>query len=178
MGYGITPYRIDLQKITALYGSGNEALPEKLGEQLESLDEDFEPEDGWEAAEEILGNFLRGDDQFFEPEENSAKHWYILEMLMGEFGSFLANDAWYPNRNTDDFYDNNEFKLFMFDREDQLDLEGPDDFPTVFTVFRNDLDSAISKISAGEMEREEKQQCISWLEDAKKHGEDLVLYYY
>jgi len=177
MGYGVMPYRVKTAKIAALFGSEAKGVIEKLKNRIEQLDEHFDPAYGWPPMETLLGQFLGGDNEFFGFGGNSAKHWYAIESLLREYGKMLSNGDWYPGGNIDPFYRAKTFKMYAIDKENKLDLAGPDDFPCLFTIHNEDLEEA-AKVAEEIADQDQRTQFLQWIEEAKEHEDDLMLFYY
>lgn len=179
MAYGIQPYRVDLQTIQQQYGTSNESLKEKIiassQSQLEDLDDDFSSDEGWIDSQTLMTDFLNGNWQ--KTNENSAKHWYIIELLIKGFGKLLPNGQWYP-ANTSPMYDYSEFRLNYLGANSPIPISSPDDFPVVFTIERSNFDQALAHIQADYPDHDQQAEFASWIEAAREHDQDLVLYYF
>ncbi|KXX67564.1 hypothetical protein [Flammeovirga sp. SJP92] len=178
MGYGIMPYRIDLGYIKTCYGVNDDdvkkELIQKTSYELERIDDNLEVEDGWEKAVDILTEFLDGK---ASEAYNGAKHWYILESLIKILGFTCNNSYWYPI-GIDPLFNLNEFKMYTIDSENKISLPASDDFPVVFTVERNNFNTALHSIRNSDFEEDQILQFISWIDLAKEKNQDLVLFYY
>ncbi len=177
MGYGVMPYRVKTTKIAELFGSKTQGLTTKLKNRIEQLDDNFEPEYGWPPMEQLLEQFLNGDAEFFSFDGNSAKHWYTIELLLWEYGEMLSNGNWYPGGNINPFYSAKAFRMYAIDKENKLNLASPDDFPCLFTIHNENLEEAAAT-AADISDNDQRQQFLQWIDEAKKHGEDLMLFYY
>lgn len=179
MSYGIQPYRVDLQKIQQQYGTSNEDLKEKIiascQSRFEDLDDDFSSYYGWIDSKTLMTDFLHGSWQ--KPEGNSAKHWYIIELLIKGFGKMLSNSQWYP-ANTSPMYDYSEFRLNYLGAGSSIPISSPDDFPVVFTIERSNFDQAFTSIQKDYPDPDQQAEFASWITAAREHDQDLVLYYF
>lgn len=171
------PYRVDTHKIAGLFGSKANFPAEKYQRHLESLDDLFMVEYGWTAMETLLEQYFSGSSAFFEFEGNSAKNWYTIELLAREYGEMLNNGDWYPGGNIDPFYSAKGFKMFAVDKENKINLPGPHDFPCLFTIHREDLKEAAG-VAENISDEHQRMQFLDWIADAKKHDEDLMLFYF
>lgn len=179
MGYGLMPYRINISKIEDLYGTQDTELKTKIiqscADYFNRLDDDFEIEDGWLGSKTIMESFLNG--ALEKVEYNSAKHWYIVELLIRGFGQDLNNGSWYP-ANIDPLYSLSEFRMYLIEKQGKINLKSPDDFPVVFTIENEKLDEALNSIKANYSDPGQVNEFASWVQEAKDHAQDLVLYYY
>lgn len=179
MSYGIQPYRVDLQKIQQQYGTKDEALKKKIiascESWLEDLDNDFSSNYGWIDSKTLLTDFLNGN--WKKPEGNSAKHWYIIELLIKGFGKLLSNSHWYP-ASTSPMYDYSEFRLNYLGANSPVPISSPDDFPVVFTIERSNFDQALTHIQKDYPNPDQQAEFASWIAAAREHDQDLVLYYF
>lgn len=177
MGYGVMPYRVKTDTIAELFGSKKELASDNITVRSAQLDDNFETEYGWASTQELLDQYLQGDDAFLSYEYSFSKHWYVIEMLIMENGQMLANGDWYPGGNIDPFYKIDVFNMGALDRGKKIALMRPVDFPAVFVVYNEDLDEAASHADQIEDEGQRKQ-FLDWTDTAKKHEDDLVLFYY
>jgi hypothetical protein len=179
MSYGIQPYRVDLQKIRQQYGTTDADLKEKISASceswLEDLDDDFSSDDGWIASKTLLTDFLDGTWQ--KPDGNAAKHWYIIELLIKGFGKLLSNRHWYP-AGISPMYDYSEFRMYYLGPNSLIPVSSPDDFPVVFTIERANFDQAMDHIQKDYPDPDQQAEFASWIEAAREHDQDLVLYYF
>lgn len=179
MGYGLMPYRINISKIEGLYGTQNTELKTNIiqacSSEFNRLDEDFETEDGWLESRTIMEAFLNG--ALEKIEYNSAKHWYIVELLIRGFGQDLDNGSWYP-ANIDPLYGLSEFRMYLIEKQGKINLKSPDDFPVVFTIENGNLDEALNSIKTNYSDSGQVNEFVSWVREAKDQDQDLVLYYY
>ncbi|MCG8575498.1 MAG: hypothetical protein MI810_11485 [Flavobacteriales bacterium] len=179
MSYGIMPYSINLDTLEKYYGTDDQQLINNIIKsskgRLDRLDDDFEEEDGWQKAETILSDFLNG--KLEVGEGNSAKHWYILEILIEGFGSMLNNGNWYP-ASIDDLYDYSELQMFLVSKTGKFKLPSPDDFPTSFTIQNKNLSAAAKEIESSDYDAAQKSEFQSWIATAQQNDQDLVLFYY
>jgi hypothetical protein len=179
MSYGIQAYRVDLQKIQQQYGTDNPDLKEKImtscQSQFEDLDGDFNRDEGWTDSEILMSDFLDGNWQ--DTNENTAKHWYMLELLIQGFGKILPNSQWYP-ASISPMWDYSEFQLYFLGANSSIPVSGPDDFPVVFTIERNHFDQALTHIREDYPDQDQQAEFASWIAAAREHDQDLVLYYY
>lgn len=178
MATGIMAYQVDLNILENYYGTKELASIQKLIElyqsELESLDEDFEVEDGWKSAEDILRNFLLGTLESIENE--TAKHWYILELLIGECGKILDNGACFSMLR-DPFFGYDEFEIFSLSKTEKFKIEWPDDFPLAFTIENKNLQLALDRVKE-DYEQEQVDEFERWVKGAQADKEDLVLFIY
>lgn len=173
------PYRINLETIRNQYGTDNQVLKQKITDScqssFESLDDDFEEEDGWKAAKSIMEDYLNGTLQ--DLEGNSAKDWYIIEILIEGFGQLMNNGSWYP-ADINCMYGFDEFRMFYLGNFDKLKLKNPDDFPVVFTIQKENFAAALANIKMNYASSSQVSEFESWINEATEHDQDIVLYYY
>ncbi len=180
MGNGVMPYVIDLDFLSKFYGAEDKELKNELLKLTEpyinQFDEDFEIEDGWLPAKEILHSFLNGESDNLG--ENTAKCWYIIELIIQCTGKLMNNDQWYPGGDIDFFYGYDEFNIAKIDRLDKIAIRSSDDFPTVFTIDRSDFPQAKNNIVNSDIEASQKTQFEEWIATAQSKNSDLILYCY
>ncbi|KPH56658.1 hypothetical protein [Pseudoalteromonas porphyrae] len=182
MGYGVVPFRMDLDLLSSILGPKNakkgsyEVMFGILKSSLAGLDDQFEIEDGWLPATDILSLFLNGGTP--QIAGNCTKHWYVIERIIQVFGVKLNNNNWYPSDAVDVFYDYDEFKIYKVDREGEIKIGLPDDFPIVFSLERKDFSKALKNIGSCDISVDQKMQFESWIADSDKANNDLILYYY
>ncbi|MEM9220317.1 MAG: hypothetical protein AAGD25_39075 [Cyanobacteria bacterium P01_F01_bin.150] len=173
------PYRIDIKELQSVYGTDNDGLKQKIVAScqsvFESLDRDFESEDGWANAKSIMLDILNG--SLREIKGNSAKHWYILELLIQELGKLMNNGNWYP-ANIDPMYGYAEFRMFYLDDPSRINLDSPDDFPVVFTIQQKNFKSALKNIKESYADHAQVSEFESWINEARDNKQDIILYYY
>jgi len=180
MGYGVMPYVIDLDFLSKFYNVEDKELKNELLKLTEphinQFDEDFEIEDGWLPAKEILHSFLNGESDNLG--ENTAKCWYIIELIIQCTGELMNNDQWYPGGDINSFYEYDEFKMAKIDRLDRIQIRSSDDSPSIFTIDRSDFTQAKNNIENSNIEASQIKQFEEWIATAQSKNSDLILYYY
>ncbi len=172
-------YRIHLSKIRTVRGGVDNDVKQKIlsssKEYCHSLNDDLPINLGWLPAETILKDFIDG--KPFTTGHNSAKHWYVVELLCNGFGKELScNNC--GNWSVDDFYDYEEFRMYFLGMHDLVRLPSPEAYPLVFTIENKNLEKAKLKIDNSDHSDLEKNQFIDWVQSAMDHEQDLILFYY
>lgn len=179
MSKTLNVYRIHLGKIRTGRGDFSDDLKEKILSSSKdyclSLDDDLPINDGWLPAATILKDFIDG--KPFETGRNSAKHWYVVELLCNGFGTEMPNDAW-TNTSVDDFYQYDEFRMYYLGMEDKVRLKSPESNPLAFTIENKNLEKAKLLIDKSAHSAAEKNQFIGWVQSAMDNEQDLVLFRY
>ncbi len=175
----LNPYRIQLDKIRIARGGFTDDLKDKIisssKDYCQSLDDDLPISSGWLSAESILNDFLYG--KPFPPVENSAKHWYVVELLCNGFGKTLPDDAW-KNASLDDFYDYDEFRMYFLGMDPLVRVPSPESYPLVFTIENKNLEKAKLLLDKSPHSDAEKNQFIDWVQSALDNDQDLILFSY
>lgn len=172
-------YRIQLEKIRkARVGFSND-LKDKIITSSEkycrSLDDDLPINSGWLPAETILKDFIDG--KPFTTGHNSAKHWYVVELLCNGFGKELPNDSW-KNSSVDDFYKYDEFRMYFLGMDELVRVPSPETNPLVFTIENKNLEKAKLHIDKSPHSNAKKNQFIDWVQSAMDNEQDLILFRY
>lgn len=175
----VYPYRIHLSSIRSARGGLSADLTDRILDQstdyCNSLDDDLNPQEGWIAAKQILSDFLKGTSLDFG--NNSAKHWYIVELLCNGFGKQLDHDQW-THVNLNDFYDYDEFRMYYLGMDAAVYIPAPTDFPLVFTIENAQLERAKLNMDNSYHSDAQKNQFIDWVQTALDNNQDLVLFGY
>ncbi|MEH0157678.1 hypothetical protein V6R21_26555 [Limibacter armeniacum] len=180
MSYGITPYRVNLSRVRSRLDKDCPSSKKSKAKKacLNQLSRcGFGTEDGEPTDAELINAFIA--DGKAEHEGLGYKYWYALEGLIGDLGQFLSNGYWYPGT-SDPFFNTDGFKLY--DIGGGIDIPTPDDFPAVFVLENSDMSEELiqefEKKYANELEAETIKQFKSWITQAQRYKQDLVLYYY
>lgn len=172
-------YRIQLEKIRQARGTFSDDLKEKIltssKTYCSSLDNDLPLKWGWLDAETILKDFLDG--KPFADIPDTAKHWYVVELLCNGFGKELPADTW-QHTSLADLYDYDEFRMYFLGMDPLVRLPAPEANPLVFTIENHQLENAKLKIDNSSYSDEQKNQFIDWVQIAMDHEQDLILFCY
>lgn len=172
-------YRIQLAKIRTARGGFSNDLKDKIvttsEEYCRSLDDDLPIDSGWLPAKTILQDFIDG--KPFTTGHNSAKHWYVVELLCNGFGKELPTDGWNYS-SVDDFYQYDEFRMYFLGMDELVRLPSPETNPLVFTIENKNLEQAKLHIDNSPHSNAEKNQFIDWVQAAMDQEQDLILFRY
>lgn len=175
----LNAYCLQLEKIRTGRGGFSNDLKDKIlkssEEYCRSLDDDLPIDSGWLPAGAILKDFIDG--KPFTTGHNSAKHWYVVELLCNGFGKELPNDDW-RNSSVDDFYKYDEFRMYFLGMDELVRLASPETNPLVFTIENKNLETAKLHIDNSSHSDAEKNQFIDWVQVAMDNGQDLILFRY
>lgn len=175
----LNAYAIDLAKLHKARGGFSYELKDKImthsKEYCRSLDEDLPLDSGWLPAASILENFLEG--KPFETVRNSAKHWYVVELLCNGLGKELLNDNW-RNPEIDDFYTYDEFRMYFLGMDELVRIPSPMTNPAVFTIENHNLEKAKLYIDHSSHSDAKKNQFNDWVQTALDNDQDLILFRY
>ncbi len=174
MSYGITPYRINLERLSTRFGNTNTAKRWKVRSscnrragQIDAIDTDAPSLD--QFALDLL------DAKISHP-GYGYKYWYALEAFMDELGARIPNRHWYP-ASADFFWNNDKFNLYDIDAP--MSIPKPDDFPVVFVLrAANMTDELKTDLENGIEDADQLAELKSWIADAKRYKQDLALFYY
>ena len=173
------PYRIRLSAIVSARGGLSKEMADRVLDgstnYCNSLDDDLNPQDGWLPAKQILNDFLKG--LPLDYKGNSAKHWYVIELLCNGFGKQLNNDSW-MQADPNDFYDYDEFRMYYLGMDTVIRVPAPEGYPLVFTIENKDLEKAKLLIDKSHRSDDQKNQFIDWVQTTMDNEQDLILFCY
>jgi hypothetical protein len=175
MGYGITAYRVNLDRLQTRFGvkdskKRNTMLKACYGRRnsIDELGDESSP-----RFIDYANDLLNGTVSY---PGNGFKYWYAIECFIGELGHLLNNNAWYPSP-CDILFDFNEIKLYDIGRP--LRIPGSDDFPTVFVLRKENMtDEFIRSFEEKHNDADQVYAMKNWIDQAKRYKQDLVMYYY
>jgi hypothetical protein len=175
----LNAYRIELAKLLKARGAFPDDLKDKIlthsQEYCDSLDQDLPIDSGWLPAAILLKNYIDG--KPFESVRNSAKHWYIVELLCNGLGKQLSSNSW-ENASLHDFYSFDEFRMYFLGMDDLVRLRAPESNPVVFTIENRLLENAKLLIDKSSHSTAQKNQFLDWVQTTMDHGQDLILFSY
>lgn len=175
----IHTYSVGLSKILKARAGFTSELKDKILTQsknyCDSLDNDLKVDAGWASAQTILKDFLDG--KPFATGHDSAKHWYIVELLCNGLGKELPNNEW-ENSSVDDFYNYDEFRMYFLGTDALVRLPSPVSTPLVFTVENANLENAKLRIDRSSHSVDEKIQFLDWVQTTMDDDNDLIFFIY
>ena len=173
MSYGITPYRVDMDQLQALFGSQDTALKQRLltrfADRIASLDELFDQDSGYPKTRAVIDDFFAG--TVSDPGAG-GQYWYVVNMLCDLCGTFLANDHWYPAA-CDELWELEHLRYFGLSG-----LPYVMDFPSVRSARSAALPMLEAEVKEKFTDNGQRRQVLSWIADAQAHNQDLMLFYY
>ena len=174
MSYGIMPYRVNLARVGTRFGNEktNKRTKAKTAclRYLYELGDELVPPSNKELVSEMI------DDSKALHKNLGYKYWYAIKGLVEHLGSPLSNRAWYP-ASADFFWDNPFFKLY--DIDSPMKIPEPDDFPIVFVLRYAAMSDDFLAMCEEKLEDEEQlNEMKSWIKQAKRYRQDLVLFYH
>ncbi len=174
MGYGITAYRANMQRVATRFGikvsKKKSPVRKACRPRAAAIDElyDDEPPLFLDIVEELL-------DGKAEHEDQGARYWYAYEGFVQALGQRLANNEFYPG-DAEPFVSHSAFRIYDIDAP--MDIPHPDDFPMVLTLRKDAMtDDVVAEVVA-EMSAEQGRQFSFWIKEARQYKQDLVLFYY
>jgi hypothetical protein len=133
MGYYISSYLTDANKVKSLFGSKDillfEELKTKLSDNLEDFNNSFEDElEGEQSSEEVLRDIINGEIRF--PNLNFL-YGYVYISLCETFGEQFFTDA--------DDVSGSSFWLVAPENTAFITIPFSDDFPQIVSISKEDL---------------------------------------
>lgn len=180
MGYGIMPYRVNLDRLATRFGTSNKPkrreIVKECSRRANSIDSDAAHYQNAPKFMEIVEELLDGKATH---EKFGWMYWYAIEGFCEVLGRPMMNDQWarIPTTEMDFFYEN--FSLWDIPNA-PMTIPTPNDFPTVFVLHPERISDEFIQTTLKEAVPEYFQygQIKSWLEAAKQYKQDLVLFYY
>ena len=174
MSYGIMPYRVNLARVGTRFGNEKTAKRQKARNacfrHLSQYDTDGSNVMNHTLVKEMI-NEAKASHQ-----NCGHRYWYALKGLIEDMGRLLNNRAWYP-ASADFFWDNPFFKLY--DIDSPMEIPEPDDFPVVFVLRYAAMSDDFLAMCEEKLEDEEQlSEMKSWIKQAKRYRQDLVLFYH
>ncbi len=174
MGYGISPYRVSLQRLCTRFGTQDEARKSRLREVCFKRAKDM---DGlgdattplfMEIVEELLNGKVTSGIGYL--------YWYAIESFISDLGVFLANNQWYP-ASAEVFWEIESFALYAVNAP--MKIPQSEDFPIVFVLHHQKMTDEL-QLTLQEKIKNQAQlaQLQNWIKEAKIYEQDLILYYY
>jgi len=164
---GIIPKRVNIDAIKNCY----------VDEYKRNWKEIVEEED-LENPKDLLEKFLDGT---LLNEPNIAnlgfECWSLIGLLIDCYGEWENNNQWSPGGDIYKIEELPEFKPFHIDRDNRLKFPPSDDFPFVLTLENKDFQNGYDAVKKLDLEKEQILQFKSWVINAHKNRQDLVLYY-
>jgi len=174
MGYGIMPYRVNLERLSTRFGNSKSAKRSKARNACLRYIDRSDNNPGEPTYGEIISEMI--DDATATHEGFGHKYWYALQGLIADMGRLLPNGNWYPSP-ADAFWGNSKFDLYDIDAP--MDIPTPDDFPTVFVLrAANMTDELVEQLSKSIDDEDQLKEVERWIKEAKQYKQDLVLYYH
>jgi hypothetical protein len=176
MSYGIMPYRVSLSRLRTRFGMTDKKKRSKTRGACYHLRQSVDELDSSENApkfDEIVVELLDGK---AEHSKYGYKYWYAVKGFVESIGQFLNNSEWYP-ADASVFWNSKSFKLYDIDAP--MRIPTPDDSPTVFVLrAENMTDDLLKELEEKIGYNEQFWQVSSWIRDAKRYKQDLVLFYH
>lgn len=170
------PYRVSLSRLQTRFGITVTAKRSKVRKSCYHLArsvDDIDSSDDAPKFNDIVTELLDGK---AEHPKYGYKYWYAIKGFVESLGQFLHNDQWYP-ADAEVFWNTKSFKLYDIDAP--MKIPTPDDFPTVFVLrAENMTDELLKELEEKLGNGEQYWQIASWLREAKRYKQDLVLFYH
>lgn len=192
MGYNVQAYAIDLERLRAAVGSGDEALLATLTREhahaLEEIDRLDPP--GVISAADALAALIHGR---MHSGESNFKYGYALELACRALGQPLSNEHWSAMHG--EWFDAVEDAFTALGGKTKVSNDvfwsGPpvelpfiDDFPAIGTVpaegvkpLLAELEAALEK-ARGSQENAALRELLGWLRIADRDALGIVTFYY
>jgi hypothetical protein len=188
MGYGLMVYSVDLDKITALCGSGNDAVRRSISgrfrQQIISRNNDLDlsNERGEPSIFEGIRHIVMGDPKTLP----GFVYGYAFEYIVEFYGKFLDNGLFYTCKL--DWLREEiavqlraagatvEMDALLFSKP--LELPDPDDFPVYGHWSAAAIAASVEPLRAAPNKSEELAAILAWCELATSRGEGIIGYYY
>ncbi len=108
--------------------------------------------------------------------------WYIIEAAIDNHrnSQFLPNDQWYPSSLPSFLYQLPQVHHCSY-ISNELAIPSPDDFPGVYLVLNDQLQSLFHQLEEDTSiieDDEQRQQFLSWLTLSQNHAQDLIIFNY
>lgn len=176
MGYGIMPYRVNLERLSSRFGMEDKAKRSKIRKMCSR---DANNIDSLAYGDEVP-KFMDIVEELLDGKATHAKfgyiYWYAIKGFVEELGRFMHNADWYP-ASADIFWENPNFVLYDIDA--LMQIPTPDDFPTVFVLRNNKMtDELIESLVEKLSDSYQIAQLKNWIKEAKQYKQDLVLFYH
>lgn len=182
MGYGVTAYQYDREKLMSYFGYYPRTryhIELILKREFKRLEKQMAP--GPVRYIDIMNDFFDGKVSYTE---EGYKYWYFLERLMDrtmytaeERTARLDNSEWYPCPLSSFPYPQIS-ELVMFDFEPFQNLKQPEDFPAVFRTKHERFPELKAQVKAVIKDIPQRKQFLEWIKTADKNRYDLFLFYY
>lgn len=180
MGYAISAYRVNLERVESRFGIADKPKRRKIinrcAARKASIDELASYKTDAPKFMEIVEELLDGKATH---ERFGFMYWYAIECFIEELGrEMVPRDNYWSGRNLDLDFFYKHFSLYSIPAP--MTIPTPDDFPTVFVLDSELISDEFIQTTLKEAVPEYFQygQIKSWLQDAKRYKQDLVLYYY
>ena len=186
MGYGIMPYRVNLDRVTSLIGTSKEHVREDVksycsrrASRIDSLSSSGENDPKFmDIVEELL-------DGKATHKHYGFMYWYAIEDFIKMCGTMMVNTELVSVRAGDMDFFFRKFKMNNHFRSPlTFSIPTPDEFPTVLVKLSSEIDEFLmttfkeAPLKFPQFSETEYEQIQSWLVEAKQNEQDLVLYYY
>lgn len=176
MSYGIMPYRVSLSRLSTRFGLTVTAKRRKVRNACHHIGrnvDEMASSDDTPKFNDIVTELLDGK---VAHEKYGYIYWYAIKGFIESIGQFLNNSEWYP-ADVDVFWNNKSFKLYDIDAP--MKIPTPDDSPTVFVLRAENMTDELLKELEKELGNGEQYwQVSSWIREAKRYKQDLVLFYH
>lgn len=174
MGYGITVYRVSLQRLCTRLGTQDKARKNRLREvclkrakNMDSLGHETTP-----SFMEIVEELLDGKATY----KTGYLYWYAIQSFVDDLGVSLANNHWYP-ASAEIFWDIKDFVLYEINAP--MKIPQPDDFPLVFVLKHQNMKPELQHILQEKIQNQAQlTQFQYWIKEAQTYKQDLILYYH
>lgn len=172
------PFAVSIEQITNFYGSKDEAvlqaILETFGDDLDRFDEQFDDDESQPTMREIAKIYFNGE---APTDTDGYKYWYFLHFLSRYFGQNLSNAHWSP-ASPDPLNNLGCCQSYYL----PVNLPYPYDFPIVYTLQNEDLESADrsmkEQLLRKEVGDEQAKVFFSWTKTARQNNLDLMFFYF
>lgn len=173
------PYALKIDEFSKMIGSKNESLLGQIkisGEPyFDKLNASMGKKGGWQPCNGIL-DYLLGLGSVGEV-ANWAKHWYVIELLVGAFGRPLDCDDW-KAINPGVFLSSPYFRPHFLGADVELELGVPEGKPAMYLIRNSSLMGASTFVNSQKISLVKKQEFDRWINEAHEQKSDLVLFEY
>ncbi len=201
MGMILSPYAVDIQKLSGLIGSKNKrivtTLAKKFAEEIEEIDETV-AEDADDEDDEMLTT-RDALNQMVMGEEYNDDFGFVygcaLELLCRQFGEFLPNEEWSAMRSTWVAKADKALKSAgvgvkilqverMISRGSPIPIPEIEDFPSIGFMRLSEITTALNEFGEDKLAsvkdkevRAALAEVRGWLESCVASKRDLVCFY-
>lgn len=189
MGYGVMAYAVDIDKLVALCGSGDDRTRRMVSGRFRerisqlNLDLDWSNERGQPSVFEAIRHLVMGDEKTLD----GAMYGYGLKFIVEFLGQALDNAPFYPcpARHLSETVDPQLAQAGATIRMTDLAFGGapvpiplPDDFPAIGHWTAEQVSANVEPLRTATGASAELKTIVAWLDQAVASGQGIVGFYH